>query len=192
MENIAVVLVSVREGRKGAAFAEWIHGLLAQREGVRAELIDLKDWPLPAYTYPVHATAAEQHYEKDSIQARWAERIRAFDGFIFVTPEYNRGYPGHLKTALDHLYQAWNKKPIAFVGYGGFSGGSRVIEQLKQVSIELQMVPSRDDVSINLIGLATDERGFPSAELWQKRAKGLLDSLLYWTRLLKPERARHP
>jgi len=189
METIAVVLASVREGRKGAAFAHWIHGLLAERDGVHAELIDLKDWPLPAYTYPVHATAAEQFYAKDSIQARWAERMRPFDGFIFVTPEYNRGYPGHLKTALDHLYQVWNKKPVAFVAYGGFSGGSRVVEQLKQVAIELQMVPLRDDVNISMIGLVTDERGYPTAELWQKKAKALLDSLLYWTRLLKRERA---
>lgn len=188
MATIGVILVSVREGRKGAAFAHWIHDLLAAREGVRAELIDLKDWLLPAYTYPVHATGAEQSYAPGSLQARWAERIRGLDGFIVVTPEYNRGYPGHLKTALDSLYQAWNRKPVAFVGYGGFSAGSRVIEQLKSVCIELQMVPLRDDVNLGMIGLATDERGYPSAELFQKKAKALLDSLLYWTRLLKRER----
>jgi len=190
MVTVGVILVSVREGRKGAAFAQWIHGLLAQREDVRAELIDLKDWPLPAYSYPVLATAAEQSYEAGSLQARWAERIRSLDGFIVVTPEYNRGYPGHLKTALDHLYPAWNRKPMAFVAYGGFAAGARAVEQLKQVVVELQIVPVREDVSIGLIGLALDERGFPSAELFQKKAKALLDSLLYWTRLLASERAR--
>ena len=79
---------------------------------------------------------------------------------------------------------------MAFVAYGGFAAGARAVEQLKQVVVELQIVPVREDVSIGLIGLAVDERGFPSAELFQKKAKALLDSLLYWTRLLASERAR--
>jgi hypothetical protein len=56
------------------------------------------------------------------------------------------------------------------------------------VTLELQMIPLREDVNVSMIGLAVDERGFPTAEIWQKRTKALLDSLLYWTRLLKRER----
>lgn len=192
MDSIGVIVVSVRQGRKGAAFAQWIHGLLAEREGVRAELIDLEDWPLPSYSYPVHATAAEKTYAEGSLQARWAQTIRALDGFIVVTPEYNRGYPGHLKTALDHLYQAWNGKPMAFVSYGGVAAGARAVEQLKQVASELQLVPLREDVSIGLIGLTLDERGFPSGEPRLKKANAMLDALVRWTRLLKSERSAQP
>ena len=59
------------------------------------------------------------------------------DGFIVITPEYNHGYPAVLKSALDALYAEWVRKPIAFVSYGGWSGGVRAVEQLRLVAIEL-------------------------------------------------------
>lgn len=187
-----MVLVSVREGRRGEAFARWIQGLLSAREGVEASIVDLKDWPLPPYTAPVHPTVAEKTLPPDGLPGRWATLLRGFDAFVIVTPEYNTGYSGQLKNALDHVNAPWNYKPVGFVSYGGVSAGTRAVQQLRQVAIELRMVPIRDEVPMSLIGLAVDERGFPAAELYVKRAAAMLDELVWWARLLKDGRERFP
>jgi NAD(P)H-dependent FMN reductase len=192
MAAIGVILASVREVRRGEAFAKWLLELAQSHANLDAELVDLRDWPLPAYTYGVLPTAAEKLYVDGSLQSRWAERIRGFDGFIVVTPEYNRGYPGQLKHALDALYQAWNYKPVAWLAYGGAAGGSRAASQLAQVAVELKMVPLREEVCINLIGLAVDAQGYPTAELYTKKAQLLLTELGYWTQVLKSGREHHP
>ena len=88
-----------------------------------------------------------------------AGRDRTADGFIIVTPEYNHGYSAVLKNAIDYVYDGWNKKPVAFVSYGGPAGGSRAIEQLRQVAIELQMHPVREQVTIPYIWSALSDSG---------------------------------
>jgi NAD(P)H-dependent FMN reductase len=192
MAAIGVIVASVRESRRGEAFAKWLLELAKSHANLELELVDLRDWALPAYTYGVQPTAAEKLYVDGSLQSRWAERIRSFDGFIVVTPEYNRGYPGQLKNALDALYQAWNYKPIAWLSYGGAAGGSRAASQLAQVAVELKMVPLREEVTISLIGLAVDAHGFPTAEFYTKKAQLLLTELGYWTGVLKNGREHHP
>jgi NAD(P)H-dependent FMN reductase len=192
MAAIGVILASVREGRRGEVFAKWLLELAASHPNLSTELVDLRDWQLQAYSYGVQAVNVEKLYVEGSLQSRWKERIHSLDGFVVVTPEYNRGYPGQLKNALDALYQAWNYKPIAFVSYGGTAGGSRAISQLSQVAVELKMVPLRDEVNVSLIGLAVDGRGYPSAEIYGKKAQMLLNELGFWAELLKTGRERHP
>ncbi len=72
------------------------------------------------------------------------------DAFVVLTPEYNHGYPGSLKNALDNIYTPWNYKPVAFVSYGFSASGARAIEQLRLVAIELRMIPIRDELNISL------------------------------------------
>lgn len=190
--KLGILLASVREGRRGGGFAQWVHGLAAQRPGVEAEIVDLREWPLPGYLFPEGTLAAEKKYPAGSLERRWADKVASFDAFIIVTPEYTHSYPGSLKNALDHAYAGWNYKPVAFVSYGGFSGGVRAVEQLRLVAVELRMVPIRDEVNMRLVGFVPDARGFPTDELYQKRAAAMLDELLWWTRVVKDGRANNP
>jgi NAD(P)H-dependent FMN reductase len=190
--SIGVILASVREGRRGEAYAKWIYSLLSERPEIQVEFIDLKEWPLPAYGYRDSPLVIEKIYEPGSLPSRWAEKIRALDGFVIVTPEYTHSYPGSLKNAIDHLYFAWNYKPVAFVSYGGFAAGARAVEQLRLVAIELRMAPVRDEVNLGLIGITLDDRGWPTAELYQKRAAAMIDELLWWTRITQEGRAKDP
>jgi NAD(P)H-dependent FMN reductase len=187
---IGVIVASVREGRRCEAFGKWIRALLAERPNITAEWIDLKEWPLPAYGSRDNPMAAEKGYVSGTLERRWADQISALDGFVIVTPEYSHGYPGALKNALDHLYVAWNYKPVGFVSYGGFASGARAVEQLRLVAIELRMVPIREEVNLRLIGLAVDDRAFPSDELYSKRATAMIDELIWWTQIMKEARGR--
>jgi NAD(P)H-dependent FMN reductase len=104
--RIGVILASTRRGRRGEAYAKWIHEILAQRPDVEIELLDLREYPLPAYEHTEMPPAIEKAYQDESSR-RWSEKIHALDGYVVVTPEYNHGYPGQLKNAIDHVHTGW-------------------------------------------------------------------------------------
>lgn len=188
--TLAVILASTRDGRRGEGLARWIHELLAERE-VATELLDLRDWRLPSYDHAAMPPVAEKNYT-DATARAWVDKIGALDGYVIVTPEYNHGYPGGLKNAIDHAFTVWAQKPVAFVSYGGMAGGAWAVEQPRLVAIELRMVPIRDEVNIKLGAGALDERGRPTEEIYAKRAAALIDTLLWWARVSKEGRERHP
>ncbi|HEY7376043.1 MAG TPA: NAD(P)H-dependent oxidoreductase [Polyangia bacterium] len=189
--RIAVILASIRQGRRGEVYARWIHDLLAQRAGVAAEVLDLRDFILPGYAHPEMPRMIETRYA-DETARRWSETIHGMDGYVIVTPEYNRGYPGQLKNAIDHVHTGWWYKPVAFVTYGGGAGGARAAEQLRSVAVEVRMVPVRTEVNIRLIGLQADEAGRPTDIYYARQAEALIDQLLWWTRATKQGRTASP
>lgn len=185
MERILIILGSTRENRQGEKAARWIYKLAIERGDLAPEMADLRDWPLPFFNEPKLPSTMGGKYSSDLI-SRWAEKVSSADGFIFVTPEYNHGYPAVLKNALDHLYPEWNQKPVAFVGYsGGVGGGSRAIEQLRQVVVELQMVPIRYSVILPGMWQAFNDDGSIKNEADIKRARGMLNQLSWWAKMLK-------
>jgi NAD(P)H-dependent FMN reductase len=186
--RIQIILGSTREGRFGDRVANWFYGLAAEREDLIAELIDLRDWPLPFFNEPTSPITG--HYAPEA--RAWAARVAEGDGYVFVTPEYNFGYPAVLKNALDHLYHEWNNKPVAFVSYGGTAGGSRAVQQLREVVVELQMAPIRAGIVIPFARRLFDENGEIKDESYNARANALLDQLLWWARALKAARAGDP
>ncbi|HXK16968.1 MAG TPA: NAD(P)H-dependent oxidoreductase [Polyangiaceae bacterium] len=189
--RIGVILASVREGRRGEGFARWILALLSERPDVEVELLDLRDYPIGAYTQTQMPPVVEKTYADETLR-RWSEKIHGLDGFLIVTPEYSHGYPGHLKNAIDHVSTGWWYKPVSFVSYGGGASGARAVEQLRSVAIELRMVPTRGEVNIRLVGLELDEAGAPKDPFYGKQAKAMLDQLLWWTRAAKQARGAEP
>jgi NAD(P)H-dependent FMN reductase len=190
--RIGVVLASIREGRRGEAFARWIHGLAAQRVELETTLLDLAEWPLPAYARKDNPGTAEKGYAPGSLEARWRDTVAALDGVVVVTPEYNHSIPGQLKNALDTVYSAWSHKPLAVVSYGGFASGARAAEHLRLIGVELRMAPIREEVNVRLVGYAADERGFPADPIYAKKAKAMLDDLVWWAKVLRDGRERYP
>jgi NAD(P)H-dependent FMN reductase len=100
MIRIATILGSTRPGRNGEAVAHWVHGIASRRSDAQYELIDIKDLNLPLLDEPVPPTRG--HYSKQHTKD-WAAKVASFDGFVFVTPEYNHGTSGALKNAIDFL-----------------------------------------------------------------------------------------
>jgi NAD(P)H-dependent FMN reductase len=135
--RIGIVSSSTREGRFGEKPAKWIHELAAKRGELDLELIDLRNYPMPFFAEPTSPAYAPPANE---VARRWAAKVDGLDGFIFVTAEYNHGPTAVLKNALDYAYREFNRKPAAYVGYGGV-GAARAIEQLRLISVELQMAP---------------------------------------------------
>lgn len=134
---IAVVVGSIRAGRRCPQIAAWVIGLAQATSTLRYELLDLADWPLPMDDEP--GIPALGHYSNPHTFA-WSRRIAAADGFVFVTPQYNWGYPAVLKNAIDHLYEEWRAKPAVIVTYGGHAG-TKCAAQLRQVAEAVHLHP---------------------------------------------------
>jgi len=148
MQNIRikVIIGSTRDNRFSEKPAQWIYEESKKKDGVDVELLDLRDYPMPFYDQPLTPSQSAGKYVNDTVK-KWAGKIGDGDAFIIVTPEYNHGYPAVLKNALDSIFLEWNRKPVGFVSYGTASG-TRAVEQLRQVVIELQMVPIRSAINI--------------------------------------------
>jgi NAD(P)H-dependent FMN reductase len=178
--KIAVILGSTRPGRNGKAVADWVVVKAASRTAAQYELIDLADHPLPHIDEAAPPSIGQ--YAGEHTKA-WAATIGAFDGFVFVTPEYNHSTSGVLKNAIDYLYGEWNNKAAAFVSYGSL-GGARAIEHLRGIASELQIAHVRQQLSFSLF---TDFENFSTFAPGPQHADAavvLFDQLESWTRAM--------
>lgn len=165
--NIPIILGTAREGRQSAHVAKYILNIV-KVAGHESAILDAKDLA-PAVTDNSGAGPKAKKYKAAITKA---------DAVIIITPEYNHGYPGELKLLLDSLYKEYTGKPVGFVGVSaGPLGGSRAVEQLRQVVIELRMIPVREAVYIAGVQNVIDENGMISDETMDKRVLTLLADL---------------
>jgi NAD(P)H-dependent FMN reductase len=128
MIKIAMITESTRPGRVGEAVGRWVYDIARKRTDADFEAIDLKELKLPLVDEAVPPSMGQ--YSQPHTKA-WVKRIAPFDGFVFVTPEYNHATSAALKNAIDFLYGEWNNKAAGFVGYGS-AGGTRAVENLRR------------------------------------------------------------
>src|SRR5689334_16729752 len=163
MNNIKIITSTTREGRKGIAVANWITELAKKNNANTVELLDLAEINLPFMDEPNHPRLRQYQHEHTK---RWSATISEADAFIIVFAEYNFGFPAPIKNAIDYLFNEWHYKPVAFVSYGGVSGGLRSTQMLKQVVTAVQMMPIVDSVTIPFFAKLIDESGvFNPSEL---------------------------
>jgi NAD(P)H-dependent FMN reductase len=185
--KIAIIISTTRAARFGEKPAKWIYDIASQRDDMSVELVDLRDYPMPFFD---EVASNAWVPSKNEIALSWQKKVAEFDGYIFVTAEYNRGISAVLKNAIDYAYPEWNKKTAAYVGYGSV-GAARAIEQLRLFNVELQMAPMRTGVHIQGADfMAVWQQGKDIGELTylQSNAKDMLDQLVWWTNALKTAR----
>jgi NAD(P)H-dependent FMN reductase len=119
--TILVIMGSIRAVRRCPQIADWVIDIAEKSSSLKYELIDLVDWPLPMDDEPA---IPETGSYTNSHTLAWSAKVAAADAFVFVTPQYNWGYPAALKNAIDHLYKEWQDKPAVIVTYGGHGGGN--------------------------------------------------------------------
>jgi NAD(P)H-dependent FMN reductase len=185
MVNIAVVIGSTRPGRKAEAVARWVMEFAQKRSDARFELVDIAQFNLPLLDEPVPPSMGK--YSKPHTIA-WAEKIKPFDGFVFVTPEYNHGTSAALKNALDFLYKEWNNKAAGFVAYGSASG-TRAVENLRLVMGELQVADVRAQVMLSLHTDFENFTTFKPAATHEKSVNEMLDQVVAWSGALQSLRS---
>ncbi len=155
MKKIKLIIGSTRQGRVGKPVSHWLVDH-AKSAGIDLEVLDLKEIDLPFFEAPVPPL-----YVPDSTPhgKEWAKMIDEADGFVFVTPEYNRSMPASLKNALDYLVAEWKDKPAAVVSYGYIDGGANATKHLHDVLGWLKIKNVGKEMSVVLKTEMFDESG---------------------------------
>lgn len=179
--KIGIVVGSVRKGRNAEAVSKWMYDFATNRNDADYELVDLIDYRLPLLGQEVPSKQQEQ--ANSSIQ-NWSEKMASFDGYVFVTPEYNHSIGGALKNALDYLNPELNNKSAGLVGYGSL-GGARAHENMRLILGELQVADVSTAVTFSLMSDFENMSLFRPAAYHEGNANKMLEQLLAWSGALK-------
>lgn len=174
--NTVILIGSAREKRMADRVLNWLLPQLETYPEFTIRLADARDFDAGG----TERRAAVRLLEAD---------VSAADAVIVLTAEYNHSFPAPLKLMLDSLSEPWRRKPVAFISYGGVSGGLRAIEQLRLVVAELDMVGIRETVSIQDPWTSLSEEGQPRyPERLNAAFSRQLASLAWWAYSLRAAR----
>lgn len=181
--NLKIITSTTRPSRKGILVANWITEFAEKTTQFDVELLDLAEIDLPLMDEPNHPRMQKYQHEHTK---KWSETIASGDAFIIVLAEYNYGFPAPIKNAIDYLYNEWKHKPVAFVSYGGVSGGLRSTQMLKQVVTTINMMPITEQVTIPSFTDLIDDQGiFQANEIVTASAETMLKELKRWAATMK-------
>lgn len=177
---IPIILGTAREGRQSEKVANFVLGE-AKKANLESEIIDVRD-------YRIEST---DKTKKLSQAKKLSKKVKKADGLIVVSPEYNHGYPGELKMMLDMLYVDYFNKPVGFCGVSaGGLGGARAVEQLRQVAIELHMVPIREALYFSVVQDLFDIEGIIRDDSYRDRCHSFFEELIWYAKTLKIAREK--
>lgn len=189
--KVKIILGSTRQGRFSEKVGAWILDIAKARPDLDVELLDLRDYPMPFFNEAMSPNYKKEPYTEPSV-VKWTAKIAEADAYIMVAPEYNHGYSAVLKNAIDYVGPEWHDKAVGFVSYGSVAGG-RVVEQLREVAVELQMAPIRSAVHIpwDIYMKVSGFSGTPEPEALKgadAHAAAMIDQLIWWGNALKVAR----
>ncbi|GLY76960.1 NADPH-dependent FMN reductase [Actinoallomurus iriomotensis] len=191
MTRIAIITGSTRPRRRAPMVAAWVRDVAERHiDTADFEVVDLAAFDLPLLDEEVPAAIGEYTGEHTR---RWAEAIAGFDGFVFVTPEYNHSVPAALKNAIDYLFAEWGDKAAGFVGYG-LHGGTRAVEHLRLTLAEVKVAGVRTTVALSLFQDFTitdmaEPGAFTPGDHQEPTLARMLDEVVAWSAALAPLRA---
>jgi len=191
--KLQVLVGSTRPSRAADKVVPWVTSRAALHEAFDAEVLDLRDWPLPMFGEHMGSVGdpSDPTYS-DQVVRRWNRKIAEADAYLVITPEYNHSVPGELKNAIDSVFVsfAFRNKPMAMVGYSsGVGGGIRAIEHLAQIAVEVEAAPLRSTVVLPFVDKVFGEDGEPSDVATEVSLQILLDDLAWWGAALHTARA---
>jgi len=189
MLKLALIVGSTRPNRFADIPAGWIVDGARQRDDFSLDVLDLRDHPLPLFNEAAPVGYSGGRFSEPAAEA-WRHLIGTYDGFVVTAAEYNHAPTAVLKNAFDSASFEWNRKPIAFVGYGGV-GGARAIEHLRGVAVELQMAPIKHEVNIAMneyLGIVQQGKTLDDYAHLVASRTAVFDNLVWWGNALKAAR----
>jgi NAD(P)H-dependent FMN reductase len=182
--SIPVIVGSTRRGRQTPKVARFIQRRL-ERDEIESDLLDLAE-----YDFPIMEERLRQRDDPPRGLTEFSERIASADALVIVTPEYNSGYPGVLKNALDYLLPEYRRKPVGIISVSaGPWGGLSALAQLRQVILSLGALPIPAKFPVRQVQSSFNEDGETEDPAYEKSAERFIDELLWYTEALSARRA---
>lgn len=188
--RIAVIIGSTRKTRFADKPTEWFMDKVKGHPELDFEVVDLRDFDLPLFDEPASNAWMPS---SDPRAVAWQKKVGSYDGYVFIVAEYNHSITGALKNAMDQAFVEWNRKPMTALAYGSM-GGTRALEHLRAIAVEVEMVPLRQAIHIGgadffkVHPLGSDA---PISEIegnLENALQSTLQELNWWARTLKPAR----
>lgn len=185
--KIGIIIGSVRQGRVSDKYAKWISSELTKRAEVETTLIDLKDYNLPIMDEATSPQFNPDRQVSGSVKD-WLEKLSEQDGYIIVTPEYNRSISGVLSNALDFVAFEMAKKPVGIATHGS-SFGAQAVSHMRGIIPGLQAITIPTFLGLpygDMANFSEDgQYGGENAEYRGKALTGFVDELIWYTGKLK-------
>jgi NAD(P)H-dependent FMN reductase len=183
--KIGIIISTTRPGRFADIPTNWLLNIASERNDAEFEVVDLRDYPMPFFEekMPLHMAPPQ-----NEIALRWGRKIASFDGYVFVTAEYNHSIPAVLKNALDYLFPEMQRKPASFLGYGG-TGAARAIGHLEQILATASLKYNVHIGMVELLGMQREGKSMADYPYLDDYAKRMLDELVWWANALKEGRS---
>lgn len=182
MIKIGIITGSTRDARVNVQVAEWVKSIANQRTDIEVELVDIKEYNLPKFNEPIPAIMSQEYQAPEAKE--WSKKISELDGFVFVTPEYNRAITSGLKDAIDYLYSEWNNKAAGIVSYGSTLGVSAA-NNLRLILTVPKVATVATQPGISLFTDFEDMSTFKPAPFHEKTIKTMLNEVVDWSTALK-------
>jgi NAD(P)H-dependent FMN reductase len=129
--KVQIIIGSTRPGRQSDKLAKWVANHAADIAALNAEIVDLKDYDLPLFNEPSSPQYTPDR-KPEGVTKQWLDKLAEADGYILITPEYNRSTSAVLKNAIDYIAYEWQKKPVAIVAHGS-TGGAQAVAHLRGI-----------------------------------------------------------
>ncbi|MGH9833689.1 MAG: NADPH-dependent FMN reductase [Blastocatellia bacterium] len=186
MFYIPVILGSTRRGRQSPRVARFISERMKQTGKIETEILDLLE-----YNFPIMEERLRFRDDPPPGLLEFSQKVARSDSLVIVTPEYNNGYPGVLKNALDYLLPECQRKPIAIVtvSAGGF-GGINCLAQLRLVALGMGALPIPAPLPVSRAQDNFEEDGTPKDSAYEKRAQTFIAQLLWFTEAIAEQRKK--
>jgi NAD(P)H-dependent FMN reductase len=191
--RIAIIIGSTGPAAVGRAVGQWAYDMARDRTDAVFELLEIEDYNLPLLDEPQPASTLNpglpilDQYTREHTRA-WSEVVATFDGYVFVTPEYNHSISGALKNAIDFLFHEWGNKAAGFIGCGA-TNGARAIESLRLVMSAVHVATVRPTVGLSLFTDFENGTAFRPAAIQEQFVATLFEHVVAWSGALRPLRA---
>ena len=191
--KLQVIAGSTRPTRAIDHVIPWVVSRAERHDAFDVEVLDLRDWPLPIFQEHMGTLGdfVDPPYSEPIVK-RWNNKIAEADAYLIITPEYNHSIPAVLKNAIDSVFASFGfrNKPAAFVGYsGGVAAGTRAVEHLASIAIEVELHPLKQSVLIPKVGNAFNDNHDPIDPDTETALEIVLDDLAWWASILTRARS---
>ena len=182
MVKIGIITGSTRDARVNLQVAKWVESIAKERTDATFELVDIKEYNLPKFNEPIPAIMT-QDYQAPEAKV-WSEKVSELDGFIFITPEYNKAITSGLKDAIDYLYVEWNNKAAGIVSYGSTLGVAAA-NSLRLILTVPKVATVGTQPALSLFTDFEEMTTFKPAPFHQETVDKMLDEVVAWSTALK-------
>ncbi|SFM10426.1 NAD(P)H-dependent FMN reductase [Paenibacillus sp. 1_12] len=179
--KIGIITGSTRQTRVGLQVAEWVKSIADQRTDAEFEIVDIKAYSLPLYDEPVPAAFTKEYQTPEA--KSWSKKINELDGFIFITPEYNRGITSALKNTIDYLSQEFHNKAAGIVSYGS-AGGAVAAQQLRLILSVPQVATVSTQPALSIFTDFEEMSKFKPADFHVQTINTMLNQVVSWSAAL--------